>query len=74
MKNKRKKKAPGQKKQATSGAVLVGGANVRRIAFAARNEFNLEGTIFRCKPELLLEDAHREVRAAIQQSEATEVD
>ena len=72
--NKHRKKALRKKNPATSGAVMVGGANVRRIAFAARNEFNLESTIFKCKPEMLLEDAHREVRAAIQKSEAAEVD
>ena len=47
---------------------------MRCIAFAARNEFNLESTMFKCRPRMLVEDAHQEVGTAVPNSAAAEVD
>ena len=70
----RKKKLEKKNMKAKNGAVLIGGTNVRRIAIAARNEFDMSGAVFKCKPVMMIEEAHHEVRAAVREAEASEVD
>ena len=71
---RKQKKFKKQNVKAKSGAVLVGGSNVRRIAIAARNEFDMDGAVFKCKPGMLIEEAHQEVRTAVREAESSEVD
>ena len=53
---------------------MLGGANVRRIAIAAKNEFYLDGRMFKCVPGKLIENIHKKIETAVGHSESREVD
>ena len=74
VKKRQKNKSRNQNRKLKCSAVMIGGANVRRIATAAKNEFDIDGAAFKSTPGMLVQDAHRNVNTAVREAGAREVD
>ena len=71
---KRRGAATRHERRFASGAILIGGSNVRRISSAARNEFDIDREMFRSVPGIVTEDVPSYVSNAVRKTGGKEMD
>ena len=62
------------KRRSGSGALIIGGSNVYRISIAARNEYNIDRSMFKCVPGIVIENVPNKLARAVQEVGVKEVD
>ena len=71
---KRRGAATRHERRSASGAILIGGSNVRRISSAARNEFDIDRQMFRSVPGIVTEDVPSYMSNAVRKTGGKEMD